>query len=294
MEDTTSTAAPAATTSAAPETSGATGGGAPVAEAPVAEAPVADAPTFASADDWGWDDWDGEATTLPEEVQGWYTRFNDRFGEERNSLNEQLATATKSSKAWEDMFNSVIDGEADPRIAQSEKALTDLQNEYAAYRQEQERIQGAYEAYVDRESTRYFNMVAERHPEIVERLNATEGADDAVLALMGETGEGLEFEDALLIWDKGPDALAFAQQAVKDGVAAAYIKDLVQSKFGDKAPAPPAPQPKAQPASVDLVTGAEPVRRAAPVPTAQQRPMSMQDKRRAAAERAWAAMGKRS
>ncbi len=291
MEDNTTTPTEATETAPATEAAPAAAGGAPVAEAPVAEAPVADAPTFASADDWGWDDWDGEATTLPEEVQGWYSRFNDRFGEERNSLNEQISAATKSSKAWEDMFNSVIDGEADPRIAQSEKALTDLQSEYAAYKQEQERLQQAYEEYVDRESSRYFNTVAERHPEIIERLNASEGADDIVLNLMGQTGEGLEFEDALLIWNKGEEAVAFAQQAVNDGVAGRYIKDLVESKFSQQEPAEPPPKP--QPKSVDLVTGSEPVRRSAPVPTAQQKPMSLRDKRQAAAERAWAAMSKR-
>lgn len=273
-----------------------TSSGAPVAEAPVAEAPEApapEAPIFPDADEYDWDAWDGTTDTLPEEIRGWHSKFDAGWTTKVSEHEQALAKAKDSAKAWENMFNSLADGAEDPRISQSQQALTSLQAEFAQYRQEMDEREARYTAYVEKETERYFNMVADRNPELIEKMNATEGADDVIMGLMGEDDTGLDFEEALKVWDRGEDAVAFAQQAVKDGVSSKYIKDLVEMKFPKEAPAPP-PAPVKQPKSVDLVTGAEPITRSAPVPEASKAPQTLDAARQAAAQRAWERMtGKR-
>jgi hypothetical protein len=291
MEETTTTAPAAPVEGGAPASTGEAS--APAVDVPVAAAPEPPtaapeaAPAFTSADDWGWDEWDGEVGGLPEEVQGWYSRFSDSFAEERTTLEEQLDSTVRRAKSWEDMYNAVFSGEEDPRIAEGLERYSTLEAEFNSYKEQQEEMHKQYEAYVDKESTRYFKMVADRHPEVIEKLNATEGGDEQVLALMGENGEALEFEDALLVWSKGEEAVAFAQQAVNDGVAANYILDLVNSKFQEQAP-PAAPAPKSQPDSVDLVTGSSRVAPKAAPPAPKAKALNSREARLAAAERAWA------
>lgn len=286
---------------AAPVAEGAGTGGAPVAEAPVAEAAAPAAPeappvaSFPSADEWGWDEWDGTPDALPEEIRGWHSKFDERFNSTKAELEQEweqkLTKSQQNAKAWEDMFDALSSGGEDPRVAQATQELNGLREEFAQYRMEVEEREARYAEYIERETERYYNMVAERNPEIIEKMNATPGADDVIMSLMGEGDQdGLEFEAALQVWDRGEEAVAFAQAAVADGVANKYIKDLVDLKFPKQAP----PKPKTQPASVDLVTGSEPVRRSAPIPTKDTTPGNLEDARRLAAERAWARMtGKR-
>jgi hypothetical protein len=258
-----------------------------VAEAAPQAAP--EAPAFPSADEWGWDEWDGTADALPEEIRGWHSKFDERHATALGEYEQKVAKAQQNAKAWEDMFNSTMDGREDPRVATTTAALEQLQGEFSQYRQEMDEREARYTAYVERETERYFNMVAERHPDIIEAMNDTPGADDVVMGLMGEGDHGLDFEEALQVWDRGEEAVAFATEAVKEGVATKYIKDLVDLKFPKQEPAPP-PPPVKQPKSVDLVTGAEPVRRSAPVPNPNKAPQGLDSARNAAAERAWARM----
>jgi hypothetical protein len=179
------------------------------------------------------------------------------------------------------MYEAVWDGSEDPRIAEGSQALESLQSEFAEYRQQMDERERSFNEYVDRESTRYFNYVAAKHPDLIEALEKTEGADEIVLGL----SEGLDFEDALIIWGRGPEAVAFAQKAVTDGVGEEYIKDLVDVKF-PVGEAPPEAQPKTQPDSADLVTGAEPARRGVVPEPQEEAPRSANHRRLLAAQRA--------
>lgn len=257
----------------------------PVAAEPVAAEPVAAEPAAAypSADTYGWDDWDGTSDTLPEEVRGWHSRFDERYGTERSEWEQKLADASKTADGWKLMYNNVFDGEEDPRVAQHAGELATVTQEFATYRAEQAAREETFNAYVDKESARYFQHILGKYPDLMGRLEGTDGADDVVLGL----AEGVEFEDALLIWDRGPDAVAYAQQAIKDGVGEQYVKDLVAVKF-PKASEAPAPAARKQPDSADLVTGSSPAAKPTVPTQTVTGPVTAQDKRLQAAMRAMA------
>lgn len=283
-------------TAPAPEPAGAAPAAAPAAVEPVAAEPVAAEPvaapepaaTWPSADEYGWDEWDGKGESLPEEVRGWYGKFNDRHTKASEEYQTQLAAAEKNAQGWQGMYNAVFDGSEDPRVAQSAAELARTSQEFAEYRAEQEAREAQFNAYVDKESARYFEHITGKYPNLMDRLEGTEGADDIVLGL----SEGVEFEDALLIWDRGPDAVAFAQQAIKDGLGEQYVKDLVALKF-PKASEATAPAARSQPRASDLVTGSAPVTKpVVPAPVVEA-PRNAQDRRMQAAMRAINAYKKR-
>ena len=269
---------------AAPAPAGAAPASASAAE-PVAAEPVAAEPAAAypSADTYGWDDWDGTSDALPEEVRGWHSRFDERYGTERSAYEQKVADATKTADSWKLMYNNVFDGEEDPRVAQHAGELANVTQEFATYRAEQAAREETFNAYVDKESARYFQHILGKYPDLMGRLEGTDGADDIVLNL----AEGVEFEDALLIWDRGPAAVAYAQQAIKDGVGEQYVKDLVAVKF-PKASEAPAPAARRQPASADLVTGSTPAAKPTVPVKRVTGPVTAQDKRLQAAMRAMA------
>lgn len=192
----------------------------------------------------------------------------------------KVEEANKTKEAWENMYNAVWDGSDDPRIAEGQKALESLQSEFAEYRQQMEDREAKFNAYVDKESTRYFEHIANKHSDLVKRLESTEGASEIVLDL----SEGLDFEDALLIWDRGEEAVAFAKKAIEDGVGETYIKDLVDVKF-PKVPEKESVE-KRQPASAEIVTGAAPARRSVLPESPKEAPKSPSERRFLAAQRA--------
>lgn len=100
------TAAPATPTTAAPAEPTA----APVeATAPVEAAAPAEeaAPTYLAADEWdGWDGWDGSPDVLPEHVQGWYSRFDERHKTALSEYEEKYNTAAERARTWYEVANS--------------------------------------------------------------------------------------------------------------------------------------------------------------------------------------------
>ena len=70
--------------------------------------------SFPSADEFGWDAWEGAAEGLPEEIQSWHGKFNERWETQRQELNEAVASAEAKEAQWKRYYESVFTGDEDP------------------------------------------------------------------------------------------------------------------------------------------------------------------------------------
>jgi hypothetical protein len=306
MDDITPSAAPAETPSTGGATSApASAGGEPTAAAePTASAPVASAepstdtpqasPSYPSVDTHSWDDWDGAGTGLPEQVQPWFSKFNDRWNTSsdrmRTEHNQALQQASEDGNQWKRMYEHMATGIGDdPRIADFESQVSDLNAQIEAAGTKYTDYESQVDVHMEAEAARYISWVKEQHGPALGALTAEGEAQ--VYGLMGgddENAEGLELHNALIVHQAGYEASTAAAKMLKDGVPESYIMQLISSKYG-AATAAAKKAPLAKPReSANVVTGATPTQTPPQARAKKLSDMSMRDRMSAVARKAMA------
>ena len=224
---------------------------APTEEAPAAEAPAeaesslvadaepqseAEAPvSFPSAEEFGWDEWDGKHDSFPEQLQPWGERIGSYYQSKLTELNNDLDRN-------KEIYDALLGGQEDPRVAQFQQQVSDLESKYQAaqetikltaqeYKQYQEVVQQA----IDAEAEEYAVAFREANPELFEDGDLK----DNMIALLNE---GWTVESAAVASRLPEKALSVAREAKANGVPDSYALRLAE---GAKSK-PEEPRPGAQ------------------------------------------------
>lgn len=240
---------------------------------PAVEAEAAS--SFASADEFGWDDWDGVGDNLPEEVRGWYSKFDERNKTATSQLEsthaEALRAAQQDAEQWQRIYNSMLNGEQveDPRIAEHSQRADVAE---AMLKQEREAMaleRKAWKEHVEAEADTYFKWLEHTHGEILAKIPD----DSPELELVNELYDaGFQYHEALQVFDLGPEAIESAKKMRADNVPPEYVLKMLAKQVTPAQVAAQAatetkskPKPTHSPAA-DIVAGAQPARTPENVP----------------------------
>lgn len=221
------------------------------------------APAPAPYEAFGWDEWDGTPDALPEDVRGWYEKFNERTSAEveraKAEMADALAAAEDQAKAWKRMYEASWQGEEDPRIAElSEKADT-YERAFEAFQKEKNAEIEAFQKEVETAADEVYEMVAEAYPDVINENMSKELADNLIKA----TETGIPLARAAKYAQMGEDILAMAIEVVGQGATPEVVERIIdaEQRAGKKGTTPRKPSPAAS-----VVAGANPAETPARVP----------------------------
>ena len=225
-------------------------------EAPAAE-PATDAPTdsslsgesggdqpsaFPSAEEFGWDDWDGEVGTLPEQIRPWAEPLSSRY---TARADERIAQSTKDSTSLKELYEAMLEGKEDPRVAQYMQQIKELEEkhtgalgEWETKYGELEKTHSTYQANVEAAITKEADQYAKWFRAQNEDIFADNTLSATFVALLEE---GWEMESAAVAARLPAASIQAARQAKADGVPDAYALRLAG---GAESPAAPRPGAK--------------------------------------------------
>lgn len=265
----------------APAATGAisTGGGAPAAEPtaasaepvaaePAAAEPAAAEPAFGAADSFGWDEWDGEGGTLPDHVQDWYGKFNDRFTDEREKLalssTEAMAQIQQESDHWKRVYASQFDDTEDPRIAELTQASETAAAEHKQATETWSAEKQGYEDVMEQSADQYIGLIKEMFKAQLE------GMTPAQMAVVTGMLDTFDLHNALTLAQSGDAALAEASKLEKAGWSEDAIVRVINAEYSPaKAAAAATVDAKAKqaarrPKTHQVVAGAQPTQTSSP------------------------------
>tara|TARA_R100000655_G_scaffold18934_1_gene39755 strand:- start:127 stop:1008 length:882 start_codon:yes stop_codon:yes gene_type:complete len=181
--------------------------------------------SFPSADDFGWDDWDGAHDALPEEVRGWGQRVHDYHSTRHKA---ELARQKQELDDHHNLYEALISGREDPRVAQFQGQLKDwehkhslLEAKYQTLHDDNSRFMESINKSIEEEAERYAAAFQESNPDIFNN----EALSDKFADLL-EEGWGLESAAEA---SRLPEAaLKVAQDAKADGVPDSYALKLAR------------------------------------------------------------------
>lgn len=257
-----SAATDAASAAFDPTAAGAPGaaGGEPRAAEPTAPEPQAAEPQWPNHEEFGWDDWDGSADGLPEQLQPWYSKFDERYNktltQAKRDRQEELERHEAMARQWRRMYEANFNGEDDPRIAEYETNLAQykraVERAESGYAEAVESLQGEYQTASDE----YFDFVHDIFSEFLDGMDAA--TSEAIMAAV----DHLPLHKAVKYAQEGvlAEAVAIAQQ----GGNPALIDRIIQAESARR-PAPPPPRKTR--AAAEVITGAEPATAPETVPS---------------------------
>jgi len=202
------------------------------------EAPETAAPSFPSADDFGWDSWDGENTSLPENVQGWGDRFSKHY---ENHYTGKFETEQAETDRLRSIYESLSAGLEDPRNAELSDQISEWEGKYGDLEAEKLSLQSDYDSYKEaleaslkEEADNYAVWYQEQHSHIFEDAALTEKFTNLLES-------GWELDHAPAAMELSDEALAIANKALADGVPMRYAIDLARKSTAQPARAAPRP-----------------------------------------------------
>jgi hypothetical protein len=231
--------------------------------------------SFPSVDDFGWDDWDGNSDILPEQMRPWSDRFQSHY---QSWADKEISQRTADTDRMREIYDALLNGESDPRIAASEEKLTEWETKYGELEDQHLSTQKEYDDYrkgVDEAHQRAADEWVEDFKKDHAKVFEDTRLSNNFVLLLEEGWEPETAVQAVLL----PDAVVKeARQAKADGVPDEYALRLAK---GAKS-APSTPRPGAR-----ITSGATtPARSVEQAPLADETPRSFQDLRTLVARRA--------
>lgn len=223
-------------------------GGAPEpTEAPAAaettEAPAA----FPDAAAFDWDAWDGSTDGLPEEVLPWHERFAERH---QTALDKATADAERYQNLWE----SAVYGQEDPRVAEAIEAKEALQKEWDAAKAKWETDQQTYDAAIKDSYDLYTQMVGQVYKDTIEALSPEE-----IEGVKGLIDKGFAVHEVLDVLTQVPGSLKQLAELAEQGATPKLAARILRAEASEKK------APKREPSkAASAMAGAEPAQRPAP------------------------------
>ena len=183
------------------------------------EAPV----SFPSAEEFAWDDWEGDNDKLPEDLRPWAEKLRTYHETGYQSI---VTEHEESVKRMESLYNALLVGDEDPRIAEwqgkhgeLEAQFKELTNNYNQYKQTIDEI-------VAQESQAYADDFQRANQDLFE-----DEVSAKKLTTLLEEGWGLEHAgDAARLPQAAFEA---ARNAKRDGVPDGYAMRLAKGLTSD-------------------------------------------------------------
>jgi uncharacterized membrane-anchored protein YhcB (DUF1043 family) len=224
----------------------------------VEEAPV----SFPSHEDFGWDEWDGDHEALPEQLRGWGNQFGAYYHKKMDSM-------AASIDQTREIYDALMGGHEDPRIAQMQSDLSGWQEKNAHTEGQLEFLQKEFDEYrqiveeaIKQEADEYAEEFAQSNQDLFENEQLSEPFAELL-------EEGWILEHAAVAARLPQHLRDVARQAKSDGVPDAYALKLAQG--AKSKPAKPRP-------GAALTSGATtPARSSEQVPLATNTPMSLRE-----------------
>ena len=183
------------------------------------EAPV----SFPSADEFAWDEWKGETESLPENMRPWAEKFGAYHDSRYQNVVEEHEASVQRMEA---LYNALLVGDEDPRIAEWQGKHGDLEAQFKALEHNHTQYKQTIEEIVAQESQAYADDFQRTNRDLFENE-----ASAQKLTTLLEEGWGLEYagEAARL-----PQALfETARKAKSDGVPDGYAMRLAKGITSD-------------------------------------------------------------
>tara|TARA_R100001510_G_scaffold19527_1_gene17040 strand:- start:33035 stop:33916 length:882 start_codon:yes stop_codon:yes gene_type:complete len=197
-------------------------------ETVVEEAPV----SFPSHEDFGWDDWDGSIDVLPEQMHGWGAQFDAYY-------QKQIESATQDSESTRELYEALMGGKEDPRLAELRDNVSEWEKKYEALQGDHEVTTREFDEYqrvvqeaVEQEAQEYATEFAESNPDLFDNEELAEVFADLL-------EDGWILEHAAVAARLPQEILEVAKQAKADGVPDSYALKLAQG--AKSKPAKPRP-----------------------------------------------------
>jgi hypothetical protein len=199
------------------------GAGEPTESAESAE--PADAPVFPDHSTFKWDDWDSKVDSLPEPIRPWAQRVYDS---REAWVDQELNTRTKEMDNLRAVYEELLQGNEDPRLADTvskyeelQKTHNELEEKYKTTAREYEEYITAVNEQVRLQGEAIANQFRESFPEIFE--------DEAKHALFGELlDEDWDLENIPRVMALGEEAMALARKARAEGTPDVYALQLAE------------------------------------------------------------------
>ncbi len=214
---------------------------APVAAEPVAPVAAEPAETQESASvmeelqksmqasDFDWDSWElSNTSALPEEVRDWAQNIMHVMAtKHKGSLEQAQAAATR----WEGLWNSMLDGEEDPRISEAEGKVESMKTKMANQEKAMNALNERVEQIVEQQTNRYTEWFIHNYPELVNDSKRFDSMADLSDKL------NIEWHDTVEIQNLGSAAVEEAIARAKAGKDSQDTMELLKLKYGGKRPA---------------------------------------------------------
>jgi hypothetical protein len=204
----------------------------PVAAEPVAEpeapTPMQELQERMKADDFDWDTWELTNTeALPEDVRDWAQRIMHVMATKHKSSLEQAQAA---ASRWEGLWNSMLDGEEDPRISEAEGKVESMKTKMAEQQKAMDALNERVEQIVEQQTNRYTEWFIHNYPELVN--------DSARFDAMADLSDklNLEWHDTVEIQNLGSSAVEEAISRASAGKDMQDTMELLRLKYGGKKP----------------------------------------------------------
>jgi hypothetical protein len=203
------------------------------------------APTFPNHDEFDWEAWDKKVDSLPEQVRGWSQRIYD---DRQSWYDAELKKHDNEMASLRTIYDELIQGNADPRLATLTSERDELQAKFASLEQTHKTVSTEYEEYkaaleeqVRAEGEAIAKQFREQNPEIFE-------SEEKKKLFLELCEEDWDLDSIPQVMELGAEAMELARKARGEGVPDGYALQLAR---GSK-PKPAKPRPAAK-----LTSGSE-------------------------------------
>ncbi len=180
------------------------------------------------AADFDWDSWElANTEALPEEVRDWAQRIMHVMAtKHKGSLEQAQAAANR----WEGLWNSMLDGEEDPRIAEAEGRVENMKTKMAEQEKAMNALNERVEQIVEQQTNRYTEWFIHNYPDLVNDATRFDAMADLSDKL------SIEWHDTVEIQNLGSGAVEEAITRAKAGKDMQDTMELLRLKYGGKKP----------------------------------------------------------
>ena len=174
----------------------------------------------ASSDDFEWGSWDGSVDALPESHRELGGHFNSHYQSRMTDKDDEIA-------GIKELYDALLMGEEDPRIAKLESAAKDFDSRYSGLESEFQTYRDEVEKQQTAEASDWAQKFEEQHKELL----GDEKHRDRMIELLDS---GWEPEYAIQLLNMDEEFVEVAEEAKGNGVPDSYAIRLAEVSAGKR------------------------------------------------------------
>jgi hypothetical protein len=204
----------------------------PTSEAEVTQAAVSDAVVEtespategaseeASSTEFDWSGWDGSVDGLPEDHRDIGGKFHTHYESRLNDKNDEIS-------GIKELYDALLMGEEDPRIAKLEAAQKEFDSRYNGLQEEFDGYRTQMETQQKEEAASWASRFEEQHKDLL-------GDEQNRTRMVDFLDNGWEPESAILLLNMDEEFVEVAEEAKSNGVPDSYAIRLAEVSAGKR------------------------------------------------------------